>query len=89
MKIQTITKGLGALLLILSASAIAAKYPACEPIAQACKAAGFVKGGSNKGRGLYKNCLKPLLLHQAPTPNSPPLPSVTSSQIAACNAQRA
>jgi hypothetical protein len=33
----------------------------CQRIEQACKAAGFVKGGAKEGKGLYANCMKPIL----------------------------
>lgn len=33
----------------------------CLKIEQACKAAGFVKGGAKEGKGLIVDCVKPLL----------------------------
>ena len=89
MTIQTVIKGLGVLTLFtLSASAMAmGNYPACQPIVQACKAAGFVKGGP-VGHRLYKDCAKPILMHQAAAAGSLALPMVNPTQVAACNAQR-
>ncbi len=37
----------------------------CKKIEDACKAAGFIKGGAKDGKGLYKNCMMPLLQGQA------------------------
>lgn len=33
----------------------------CQRIQQACKAAGFIKGGAKEGKGLYVNCMEPIL----------------------------
>lgn len=89
MKTKMITKGLGMLaLLTLSASVMAmSSYPACQPIVQACQAAGFVKGGP-MGHRLYKDCVKPIVMHQAPVAGGLALPSVHPAQVTACNAQR-
>lgn len=43
-----------------TANATTATHP-CKPIITACKAAGFFKGGKNQGKGLFVNCLKPIL----------------------------
>lgn len=32
----------------------------CAPVVQACKDAGFTRGGMKNGKGLMENCLKPL-----------------------------
>lgn len=32
----------------------------CMKIMEACKAAGFAKGEAKEGKGLFKNCLKPI-----------------------------
>lgn len=36
-------------------------YHPCKAIAQACKAAGFQKDQANTGKGIFKDCLKPIL----------------------------
>ena len=36
----------------------------CEPIAKACKEAGFYKGGNKVGKGLVENCVMPIVNHQ-------------------------
>ncbi|MBV8803212.1 MAG: hypothetical protein JO131_09700 [Gammaproteobacteria bacterium] len=36
-----------------------ASHP-CKPLEEACKAAGFYKGGSDSGKGLLKDCIAPL-----------------------------
>ena len=33
----------------------------CKQISNACVAAGYYKGGAKQGRGLYRNCIQPLL----------------------------
>ncbi|MDI1352458.1 MAG: hypothetical protein PSV35_06765, partial [bacterium] len=33
----------------------------CTSIEDACKAAGFMAGGHKSGKGLLKNCMKPIL----------------------------
>jgi len=37
----------------------------CKEIEQACTSAGFVKGEAKEGKGLFKNCLQPILKGQA------------------------
>jgi len=32
----------------------------CKNIETACKAAGYYKGGSESGKGLYKDCIEPI-----------------------------
>jgi hypothetical protein len=32
----------------------------CKNLETACKAAGFYKGGSDSGKGLYKDCIEPI-----------------------------
>ena len=47
------------LLVCFNGTAFAAKP--CEAIEKACKAAGFYKGGNVSGKGLYLNCLQPII----------------------------
>ena len=37
----------------------------CHAIEQACKAAGFVRSGTKDGKGLFMNCLKPIMAGQS------------------------
>jgi hypothetical protein len=37
----------------------------CKEIEQACTGAGFVKGEAAEGKGLFKNCMDPILKGQA------------------------
>jgi len=41
------------------APSFAAEHP-CNEIVQACKAAGFTKGGHKTNKGLYKDCVNPV-----------------------------
>ena len=56
----------------------------CKEIAEACKAAGFTKGAKASGKGIGKDCMKPLMAGSAV-----PGVSVTPEQIAACKAKMA
>jgi hypothetical protein len=42
----------------------AAEHP-CHKVEAACKAAGFAKGGGKIGKGLFKDCVEPVLRGQA------------------------
>lgn len=35
----------------------------CKPIAEACKQAGYYKGGKNVGKGVLENCVMPIVAH--------------------------
>lgn len=57
-------------MMVLSANAFAnegiagsgsAETMACKNIKNACEAAGYVAGGASSGKGLWKQCVKPLL----------------------------
>jgi hypothetical protein len=54
-------------------------YHPCQVLEEACKSAGFMKGGTATGKGLWKNCIKPLLDGQSVTNVN-----VESTDIAAC-----
>jgi hypothetical protein len=56
----------------------------CKAIAKACEAAGFVKGGEAQGKGLMRNCIKPLMEGQTVAGVS-----VSPEEIQACKAKRA
>lgn len=60
----------------------------CLKIAEACKAAGFVKGDWKKGDGLWKDCVDPIIQGTIAVPNSTqPLPIVDAATINACKAK--
>ncbi|MES2218886.1 MAG: hypothetical protein V4501_10805, partial [Pseudomonadota bacterium] len=56
----------------------------CKKIAEACKAAGFVKGGGKSGNGIMENCMKPIMEGQ-----SAKGVSVDPSEVAACKVKMA
>ncbi|HEY8272260.1 MAG TPA: hypothetical protein VIG33_15320 [Pseudobdellovibrionaceae bacterium] len=37
----------------------------CQQIKSACEAAGFIKGGHKEKKGLYKDCLEPIMAGQS------------------------
>ncbi len=59
------------------------KHP-CKSIQAACEAAGFARGRHEEGKGLFLDCMKPLLAGQ-----SVPGVTVSSAQIDACKAVKA
>ncbi len=56
----------------------------CKAIEQACEAGGFVRGGNKDGKGIMKDCMKPIMSGQ-------PVPGVTvdPATVQACQAKRA
>jgi hypothetical protein len=36
----------------------------CKKIAEACKAAGYVRGGGKTGKGIMENCIQPIMSGQ-------------------------
>jgi arylsulfatase A-like enzyme len=80
---------LAACLALLGAAGVgpAAQRPSgqpCQEIVTACRNAGFVEGGANKGNGLQLNCVQPLMLGTSVTGSEKPLPEVDPRLIAAC-----
>ena len=55
----------------------------CRQIVQACRAAGFVRGQAKEGKGLFKNCVEPILAGQ-----SVQGVSVDASVVQACQQRR-
>jgi opacity protein-like surface antigen len=68
----------------VAASAAAGASHPCHAIEEACKAAGFVKGGASTGKGLWKNCIKPILDGTAVSGVN-----VGADEVAACKAKKA
>lgn len=42
----------------------------CKPIADACMKEGYYKGGSDKGKGLIKDCLMPVVAKTKTLPDT-------------------
>jgi arylsulfatase A-like enzyme len=60
----------------------------CEQIKAACQGAGFVQGGGKEGRGLWLDCISPIMQGQSqPRRASKPLPQVDAQTVAACRTQ--
>jgi hypothetical protein len=55
----------------------------CQTIATACEAAGFHRGGHKEGKGLWKDCVAPIL-----DGRTIPGVSVASDDVKACQAKR-
>jgi hypothetical protein len=68
---------------LFGAAAIAAQDP-CTIIKEACTSAGFIQGGAKDGKGLWLDCVSPIMQGTAPKKSVLPLPKVDSAQIAAC-----
>jgi hypothetical protein len=60
-----------------------AKHP-CKQIEAACKGAGFTKGDHKNGKGLWKDCIKPIM-----TGGSVAGVTVDATVVQACQARRA
>ncbi|QDK37767.1 hypothetical protein [Bdellovibrio sp. NC01] len=56
----------------------------CQEIKKACESAGFVKGEHKEKKGLYKDCVQPVLAGQSVAGVT-----VGSDVVAACNAKKA
>jgi hypothetical protein len=60
----------------------------CMQIADACKAAGFIKGDWKKGDGLWRDCVDPIMQGASSAPGvTKPLPHVDPSLVSACKAK--
>lgn len=74
-------------LAFLASSAFAAGNGPCAQIEQACASAGFIKGEYKEGKGLWRDCVDPIV--QGKTVNSAiPLPTVNPTVVAACKAKK-
>ena len=67
-----------------SAVALARGGHPCKQVESACSAAGYVKGEAKEGKGLFKNCVEPLLAGQAV-----PGVNVDPAAVQACAAKKA
>jgi hypothetical protein len=60
----------------------------CREIREACEAAGFEKKQAKEGKGLYVDCIRPLMTGEAPREKATiALPAVSSELIASCKAK--
>jgi hypothetical protein len=60
---------------------------ACKEVQSACTSAGFVVHGESAGKGLYEDCMGPLLEgHAAPKSAKLPLPQVDDKVLTTCRA---
>ncbi len=59
----------------------------CEQIKSACLSAGFVKGEAKQGKGLYKECVNPIIQGKTPSKATITLPTVDPSVVSACKAK--
>ena len=60
----------------------------CEQIVQTCEKAGFVKGEAKEGKGLWVDCIKPIMQGKpAPQKSVMPLPTVDPNLVAQCKAK--
>ena len=81
---------LGIALISLSflATNLLAQTPAvakpCQQIKEACVSAGFVKGEVKEGKGLWRDCVDPIIQGKADANAKIPLPKVDPSVVAAC-----
>ena len=74
----------------LNSMAAPAEEPSgpCKQIADACTAAGFVKGDWKKGDGLYRDCVAPIVQGAKTVPKATkPLPIIDAATISACKAK--
>jgi hypothetical protein len=65
-------------------TAPAGKTHPCQQVKSACESAGFVKGDHKDKKGLYKDCMQPLMAGQSVAGVS-----VGADVISACKAKKA
>ncbi len=60
----------------------------CRQVKEACEKAGFVQGKAKTGKGLWKDCVSPIMAGSAAPANTTlPLPTVDPTVVAACKAK--
>ena len=69
-------------ILLPFAPSFAAEHP-CKQIQNACTAAGYVKGDHKAGKGLHRNCVKPIRAGQTVAGVT-----IDPSIVQACNAKK-
>jgi hypothetical protein len=73
-------------ILIASSAAFAAGQGPCEQIVQACSSAGFIKGEFKEKKGLWRDCVDPIVQGKT-VQTAIPLPTVDPSVVSACRAK--
>ena len=76
------------LAIILTSSFAHAHEGPCKEIKEACEAAGFVKGGAKEGKGLWMDCIAPIMQGTTAKKSVLPLPAVDPKIIAACKQKK-
>lgn len=87
MKKQSTLLSLAILLSLTLSFSLNAQEPKnhpCEKIKTACESAGFIKGDHKDKKGLYIDCMKPVLEGQSVTGVT-----ITSEDVSACKEKRA
>jgi hypothetical protein len=59
----------------------------CQQIKSACLSAGFIPKDVKQGKGLWRDCVAPIIQGQTPNNATLPLPSVDPSVVSACKAK--
>jgi hypothetical protein len=59
----------------------------CDQIVSACKSAGFVDGDSKAGKGLWSECINPLMRGTTDPNKKMGLPKVSPELVSACHAK--
>jgi hypothetical protein len=59
----------------------------CAQIYQACQNAGFIVGEAKEGKGLWMDCVDPIMQGIPPKKSVLPLPSVSPQVVASCKAK--
>ncbi len=61
---------------------------ACREVEGACRHAGFVDKGSGEGKGLWSECIEPIMQGRPQSKGAKlPLPKVSSQVVSACKAK--
>jgi hypothetical protein len=60
----------------------------CHKIKEQCQAAGFIQGDAKEGKGLWVDCVDPIIQGTTAKKSVLPLPTVDASTIAACKKAR-
>jgi hypothetical protein len=60
----------------------------CTQVESACRSAGFLDGESKEGKGLWSNCIEPVMQGRPePKGTKLPLPRIDHKVVAACHAK--
>jgi hypothetical protein len=76
--------------LLASGASVNAQQPSkaegpCEQVVAACKSAGFIEGDYKTGKGLYMDCIDPIMKGGGqPSTAKIPLPKISPDAVSAC-----